>query len=213
MTKFPGQPLTFGSWIAFSFPQMVTCLFLTFLYLQLYYLPWPRLGKRNPQDEKVEREQNERIAKMIRRKLDELGQITYRELCVICIFFILVFLWFFRSPGFMSGWGDALDNEINDATPAIFVALLLFILPSNPAFLGIYKTSSDLPAPQPSLIEWKTVEKQLPWGVIIIFGGGFALAEGCTQSGNIREMIHIECTQHKLQGTDSAIDSFRSWEK
>ena len=32
-------------------------------------------------------------------------------------------------------------------------------------------------------MEWKTVEKKLPWGVIILLGGGFALAEGSEQSG------------------------------
>lgn len=186
MSNFPGQPLTFGSWMGFAFPQMLLCLTLTLLYLQFYYLPLPSLKKKNPEDEKAEREQNERIARMIKRKLYELGRISYREVWVIVVFMVLVMLWFFRSPGFMNGWGDKLDNGINDATPAVFVALLLFILPAHPAFFRVlFQTNKNVQAvPQPSLIEWKVVEKQMPWGVIILFGGGFALAEGCNKSSD-----------------------------
>lgn len=43
--------------------------------------------------------------------------------------------------------------------------------------------SSNPPTSSPSILNWKLVEKKLPWGVIILFGGGFALAEGCSVSG------------------------------
>ena len=33
--------------------------------------------------------------------------------------------------------------------------------------------------PVPRLLDWKTVEKNLPWGIIILMGGGFAMADGC----------------------------------
>ena len=38
------------------------------------------------------------------------------------------------------------------------------------------------PAPAPPILDWKTVQKKLAWDVIIILGGGFALAEACQVS-------------------------------
>ena len=51
-------------------------------------------------------------------------------------------LWFFRSPGFLTGWGGYIENDyriqnsgeilsIADATPAVFIMILLFILPKE----------------------------------------------------------------------------------
>ena len=34
-----------------------------------------------------------------------------------------------------------------------------------------------------SLVEWKEIERMVPWGVILLLGGGFALADACLRSG------------------------------
>jgi hypothetical protein len=48
-----------------------------------------------------------------------------------------------RSPGFFTGWDDVLGGPgSKDATPAVLMALLLFIIPSNPNFLAIFKSSA-----------------------------------------------------------------------
>ena len=67
---------------------------------------------------------------------------------------------------------------IDDATPAIAVAILLFLMPSEPSFLRIKDWSSlkGQYKASPPLIDWKTAEKRLPWGIILLLGGGFALA-------------------------------------
>ena len=61
------------------------------------------------------------------------------------------------------------------------MALLLFLLPSKPNFIDIFRSGS--PTASPALITWNTIEKKMPWGVILLFGGGFALAGGSDSSG------------------------------
>ena len=44
------------------------------------------------------------------------------------------------------------------------------------------------PSSEP-LITWRTVEKRVPWGIILLLGGGFALAKGCEVSGKPADLI------------------------
>lgn len=62
---------------------------------------------------------------------------------------------------------------IKDSTPAIFVVIFFFIIPAKPKEL---KTS-------PMLLDWKTAQDNVSWGVMLLLGGGFALAEGSETSG------------------------------
>ena len=89
---------------------------------------------------------------------------------------ILAFLWIFRS-GFniqsfvIPGWSQLFKTPsyINDGTVAIFIALLLFIIPS--------KSQKG-----ERIMDWKTANK-IPWNIVLLFGGGFALAQGFVDSG------------------------------
>ena len=87
-------------------------------------------------------ENNNRIQKAIKKHYEELGPVTYEEKSLIICFLVLSLLWFFRSPGFIDGWGDIIEADyktehdgeslsIADATPAILVMVLLFILPKE----------------------------------------------------------------------------------
>ena len=178
---FEGQPLSFGTWIGFGLPLMLLCLVSTWLFLQAYYLPLPTRKKRSEEEVKMENDKNYRITKIILDKRHQLGPLKYKEIAIGVVFWILVLLWFFRSPGFMSGWGDLIGGPgIKDGTPAILVGLLLFILPSNPI---AWTEKLDENSGSMGLLSWDMIEKKIPWGVIILFGGGFALAEGCNKSG------------------------------
>ena len=116
--KYKGQPLSFGSWMAFALPQLVLCLLMVWIWLQIYYLPLPFCSKatknQSEQDTELEQLQKDRIAKLIKAKWEELGSVTYQEATVAVSFIILVLFWFFRSPGFSEGWGDKLMAAYGD---------------------------------------------------------------------------------------------------
>jgi solute carrier family 13 (sodium-dependent dicarboxylate transporter), member 2/3/5 len=69
---------------------------------------------------------------------------------------------------------------VDDGTVVIVMAILLFIIPSK-------QQQGE------KLMDWDTAVK-LPWGILLLFGGGFALAGGFTQSGlsqRIGESLHF----------------------
>ncbi len=64
--------------------------------------------------------------------------------------------------------------QIKDATPAILIALSMFIVPAN---LKQFYDENE-PKKMKTLLDWQTVQRRMPWGVILLLGGGFALADG-----------------------------------
>jgi sodium-dependent dicarboxylate transporter 2/3/5 len=101
----------------------------------------------------------------LRKMKTDLGPITVPETRVAIIFGVTALAWIFRKllaelPGL-----SALDDSII----AIAGAVMLFVVPSG--------EKSD-----PLLLRWQYAE-QLPWGVIILFGGGLSLAAAVSQTG------------------------------
>jgi sodium-dependent dicarboxylate transporter 2/3/5 len=91
---------------------------------------------------------------------------------------------------FIDGWGDFLKritdrgnkSTVGDATPALLMVMVIFALPTHYRFWPFQ--SSKLPSTKsPSLVSWELIEKKLPWGVILLLGGGFALSDACTKTG------------------------------
>ncbi|XP_023795229.1 solute carrier family 13 member 5 isoform X4 [Cyanistes caeruleus] len=82
---------------------------------------------------------------------------------------------------------------ITDSVPAMFVALLLFVLPAhkpkliawNQSMSDPKKTEEDIKKPflSTSLLEWDVVQRKMPWSIVLLLGGGFALADASANSG------------------------------
>lgn len=68
-------------------------------------------------------------------------------------------------------------QQIKDATPAILVAISMFIFPAN---FHQFTTKSDSKSNTDikRLLNWKVVQSGITWGVVFLLGGGFALAYG-----------------------------------
>ena len=196
-SRFPNGPgVEFASWMILNVPVMLLTMFLSWVYLQVIFMG---LFRPNSQDAKNIRigQQGEMVAaKLIKQKLEEMGKMSFHETMVGLMFILSVFLWFFRKPQFIPGWAEMItDLKVKDATAALIVVLLLFVIPAKPKFLRIFHAD---PArrplvPSPPLITWKAVQTKMPWGLIFLLGGGFALAEGSKASG-MSDMIadHLE---------------------
>lgn len=80
---------------------------------------------------------------------------------------------------------------MKDATAALIVVMFLFILPAKPDFVNIFnKDESKRPTvASPPLVTWKVVQTKLPWGLIFLLGGGFALAEGSKVSAWFKQLM------------------------
>lgn len=171
-------PLSYASWMAFCVPLMLVNTFLAWLWILVL-----RKIQTWGQKESRSSDQSDKIRKVIQQKKNALGKMSAHEWQVLVLFIILVLLWFFKTPVFIPGWGDLFKKEtmrdpkttvsVSSATPAVLIVALVFILPRE------YSSIKSSPA----LLDWPTVEKRLPWGVILLLGGGFALADVTKKSG------------------------------
>lgn len=98
------------------------------------------------------------------RRYEALGAMTSAEKRTGILFAILVVTWIFR--GFI-GSALGLDN-LSDAGVAMLAAVLAFVIPSG--------------TDRHALVTWEDTVR-LPWGVLILFGGGLSLAAALSSSG------------------------------
>uniref|UniRef100_A0A8C7N161 Solute carrier family 13 member 5a n=1 Tax=Oncorhynchus kisutch TaxID=8019 RepID=A0A8C7N161_ONCKI len=185
-----GDVVNFASWFAFAFPTMLLMLTLAWLWLQLVFIGFDL--KRTWGCGAVQSEKEHAAYDLIREEHRRLGPVSYGELSVLGLFILLVVLWFTRSPGFINGWATHIFNTkaefVTDATVAVFVAVLLFVLPSEPPrYLCFWRTQSfdtEPPrGPTPALLTWQVTQRKMPWSIVLLLGGGFALAKGSEVSG------------------------------
>lgn len=122
----------------------------------------------------------------IYKEIDNLGKISYEEKILMIIFILTASLWIFRP--FLNRICN--NSLISDASIAIFAALLLFIIPSKKN-------------PNKAILEWDTA-KHIPWGVLILFGGGLAMAAALEYSGVIK-YVGQQITTISIHGTNNIV--------
>ncbi len=159
---FPQAPeISFSRWILMGAPLIV--VFLAVIWVFLTFVLY-RIGGRQAGCSR----------EMIRRERAQMGPMGPEEKRVLVVFVATALLWITRSSicvgnRVLPGWSDALGlTGVDDGTVALFMALLLFALPASER--------------GQRLMDWETAGR-LPWGILLLFGGGFALAAGFKQSG------------------------------
>jgi len=103
--------------------------------------------------------------KIITDELEKLGKMTREEVWVLVIFILAAALWIMRGFFFDQ---FAFTEMLGDGSIAMFAAVLLFLIPSK-------KQNGRV-------LDWG-VAKDLPWGVLLLFGGGLALAGSIVATG------------------------------
>jgi sodium-dependent dicarboxylate transporter 2/3/5 len=112
----------------------------------------------------IKKNKNIDQAKCQNISLEKLPTISSDEVKVLFVFIITIAAWVFR--GYLNQF-NFLSN-LTDSGIAITSAFLFFLIPSS-------NKKNDL-------LQWKHM-KQLPWGLLILFGGGLAMAKAIMVSG------------------------------
>ncbi len=107
-------------------------------------------------------------AELISSKLKELGQLSKEEKRVLIIFVTTCAFWIFRQNiNRLIG-----SNLLDDTTIAMTGGILMFITPID------LKSSTFI-------LDWIDM-KNLPWGILLLFGGGLSLAQGMADAGLVQ---------------------------
>ena len=116
---------------------------------------------------KVNFETSSETRELLSTMKSELGELKGPELKVLIVFLLTALAWMFRT---------VLDNYsllsgLSDAGIAMISALFLFLLPSgNKEKKG-------------ALLEWQDAQENVPWGLLVLFGGGLSLANAVQSTG------------------------------
>ncbi|CAB1336546.1 unnamed protein product [Coregonus sp. 'balchen'] len=114
----------------------------------------------------------------------KLGPINFAEGAIAFFFILFAVLLFTRDPKFVTGWSTFFNKGyVSDATTGMIIVSILFFFPSQKPSLSWWFDSRAPNNPYVPLLSWKKTQECVPWNIILLLGGGFAMAKGCEESG------------------------------
>lgn len=160
---FPDAPaITFLQWMLFAVPAGILMLVAAFMLLYFRYAR----GSKTKAIKDLS----------VRQMKKELGPMSREEKIVLTSFILMALLWITRSDieigkTMIKGWASWFGKPayFNDGTVAIALSLPLFMIPAK-GMAG------------KRIMDWESAS-HLPWDIVLLFGGGFALANGFRDSG------------------------------
>jgi solute carrier family 13 (sodium-dependent dicarboxylate transporter), member 2/3/5 len=153
-----GYEIQFIDWMLVCMPLSI--LLLIILYLLLVYVLFPN---RIPQSAETKA--------YIREELQRLGKLSKAEVSVLVVFVCTALLWIFKDLVNKTGW-----LKLDDTMIAVMGALGMFIMPS-------WRKENR----GEKILEWDDTKK-MAWGILLLFGGGIAMANALEKAGLIAQM-------------------------
>ena len=164
--------VSFSNWMFAIWPSNLIFFIILWAYFAYGYCPSERELKIDPGYCKSE--------------YNKLGKASYEEKIVFTAFILLALLWLSRSdvelsksftlPGWSRIFGDY-KSYITDGTVGMVIVLILFFIPTKKCLNRENEEEDDA-----CILTWNTAKK-LPWDLVLLFGGGFAIAAACQTSG------------------------------
>ncbi|MGB3183426.1 MAG: DASS family sodium-coupled anion symporter [Cyclobacteriaceae bacterium] len=155
MRTLAGRDLGFGEYLAVGIPVGLVLLTITYLLLVRLLFPNKLKGVRGSDN-------------LVTHQLDQLGPLSHKEILVISIFALTALSWIFKQQ-LNALFGQ---NILTDHITAMAGGCLMFIVPDK---LGKHGKR---------LLDWEDT-KRLPWGILLLFGGGMSLAKAMEKTGII----------------------------
>jgi len=113
------------------------------------------------------------VSQLIETEVEKLGRMDTKEKLVALVFGLTAFMWIFKRPinAFLG------QPILNDTATAMIGGILMFALPIK------HKKGQGL-------VPWKAT-KRLPWGILLLFGGGMTLAKAMETTGLIQVIADL----------------------
>ena len=145
--------ISFLKWFQFGFPISILLLAISWIYLTKVAFKF----KQNEFNEGKEE---------INRQLEELGPISYEEKIVLSVFVVTGLAWILRTYLL-----NKFIPNLDDSIIALISGISLFLFQAN-----------NQEGKKEKIMNWEDAVK-LPWGILLLFGGGLAIAQGFQSSG------------------------------
>lgn len=167
----PPVEVGFLQWLTLGLPVVVLFLPVMYILMTRFLVPLPAGESHGGEG-------------MLRKELADLGPMRSEEIRVFIVFLVTALLWITRGGGEVPGWIDivgpwlGLDpalagKYLNDSIVAVAAGIALFVVPSKPGGAA--------------LLDWEKA-KDVPWGMLLLFGGGFAIGGAFKSSGLSEEV-------------------------
>ncbi len=173
-TRFPDQPpIGFMDW-------SIVCIPIVVIFIPIIWSYLCRFGADLPLD-RIKFSGSQTI---IEAEIRKLGPMKRPEKIVLAVSASTAVLWIFRRPLELGGltipgWSSMFESpsDIHDATVAMTMGVLLCLLPAGTEWKGRRERF---------VMDWQTIQHGIPWSIVMLLGGGFALAAGIQETGLAR---------------------------
>ncbi len=168
--------ISFFYWMLWATPIAIVILIVTYFLLAFVLFPCSQLSLARA----------EQVFQVEREKLGPMKPVHWR---MVAVFFVTTSLWIFR--GLIQPYLPILPLTgepipLSDETIAIAATISLFLIP------GAEKGKA--------LLDWEAT-RRLPWGILLLFGGGIALAKALEQTGllqSLSQLVQATAGEHPL---------------